>query len=128
MSRFSYERLSRRFVLRAAGAAVALPLLEAMGSRAVAGPSTFKPWVKSDAAHRRTIFCYVPNGVNIIDWVPKATGANYELSPTLLVLKEHRTNFTVLSGLGHPKSLGGHSGADTWLTAADRKAKPGSDC
>ena len=127
MPSFFHEPLSRRFVLRAAGAAVALPLLEGMTARAVAGQSTFRPWAKSDAAHPRTIFCYIPNGVNIIDWVPKTTGANYELSPTLRVLKEHRADFTVLSGLGHPSSQGGHGGADTWLTAANLTARPGSD-
>jgi Protein of unknown function (DUF1552) len=127
MPSFFHEPLSRRFVLRAAGAALALPLLEAMSSRAVASPSTFRPWAKSDAAHPRTIFCYIPNGVNIIDWVPKTTGSNYALSPTLVVLKEHRADFSVLSGLGHPNSQGGHTGADTWLTAANLKAKPGSD-
>lgn len=73
------------------------------------------------------IFCYIPNGVNIVEWVPKTTGLNYTLSPTLEVLKEHRNEFSVLSGLGHPNSPGGHSGADTWLTAANLKAKPGSD-
>ena len=42
-------------------------------------------------------------------------------------MKEHRSDFTVLSGMGHPNSQGGHSGADTWLTAANLKAKPGAD-
>jgi len=45
----------------------------------------------------------------------------------LEVMKEHRSDFTVLSGMGHPNSQGGHSGADTWLTAANLKAKPGAD-
>jgi len=127
MPSFFHRPLSRRFVLRAAGAAIALPLLEAMQSRARANPSTFKPWPRSDAAHPRTIFCYIPNGVNILEWVPKTVGEGYELSPTLAVLKDHRQDFTVLSGLGHPNSQGGHSGADTWLTGANLKAKPGSD-
>ncbi|GEM_PF-2323503 len=34
---------------------------------------------------------------------------------------------TVLTGLGHPNSEGGHSGADTWLTGAHLKGKPGKD-
>lgn len=122
------RRLSRRFVLRAAGAAVALPLLEAMTSRVDAAPSTFKPWDKSTAAPvPRMICCYVPNGVNILEWVPADSGENYTLSPTLAALQDYRQDFTVLTGLGHPTSQGGHSGADTWLTAANLKAKPGSD-
>jgi hypothetical protein len=69
----------------------------------------------------------VPNGVNILEWVPKDSGDGYTPSPTLAVLKEHRSEFTVLSGLGHPNSQGGHSGADTWLTAANLRSKPGAD-
>jgi hypothetical protein len=120
--------LSRRFVLRAAGAAVTLPFLDAMLPRLQGAPSTFKPWDKSAvAAVPRMIACYVPNGVNILQWMPKGEGESYELSPTLETLKEHRKDFTVLSGLGHPASTGGHSGADTWLTGANLKSKPGAD-
>lgn len=120
--------ISRRMVLRAAGAAVALPLLEAMTSTSHAAPSQFKPWAKSTvAATPRLLCCYVPNGVNIVEWMPKDSGENYTLSPTLAELEPHRRDFTVLTGLGHPASQGGHSGADTWLTAANLKAKPGAD-
>lgn len=121
-------RVTRRTVLRAAGAAVALPFLDAMLPRLQAAPSTFKPWAKSAVeATPRMICCYVPNGVNIAEWVPKDDGEKYTLSPTLEALKDYRGDFTVLSGLGHPASTGGHSGADTWLTAANLKAKPGAD-
>jgi len=119
--------LSRRHVLRAAGAALALPWLDAMLPRAGAAPSTFRAWSKSDIVAPRLICCYIPNGVNILEWVPETTGPDYQLSPTLQALKEHRPDFTVLSGLGHPASQGGHSGADTWLTAANLKSKPGAD-
>lgn len=120
--------LSRRTVLRAAGAAVALPFLDAMLPRLRAAPSTFKPWDKSQSPLTpRMICCYVPNGVNILEWVPKDAGETYTLSPTLDALKDHRDDFAVVSGLGHPHSQGGHSGADTWLTAANLKAVPGAD-
>ena len=120
-------RLTRRHVLRGLGAAISLPLLDAMLPRVWAAPSQFKSLAKSASAQPRMICCYVPNGVNILEWVPKDSGANYTLSPTLEVLKEHRKDFTVISGLGHPASQGGHSGADTWLTGADLKAVPGAD-
>jgi hypothetical protein len=123
-----HQPLSRRYVLRAAGAALALPVLDAMLPRLQATPSTFKPWAKSSvAATPRMLCCYVPNGVNILEWVPKDGGEKYPLSPTLEALKDYRSDFTVISGLGHPASQGGHSGADTWLTAANLKAKPGTD-
>lgn len=73
------------------------------------------------------ICCYVPNGVNIMQWVPQDSGENYTLSPTLETLADHRADFTVLSGLGHHNSQGGHSGADTWLTGADLTGTPGRD-
>lgn len=123
-----HRPLSRRFVLRAAGAAIALPFLDAMLPRLAAAPSTFEPWSKSPVQPTpRMICCYVPNGVNILEWVPKDSGPQYKLSPTLDSLAKYRDDFTVLTGLGHPASQGGHSGADTWLTAANLKAKPGAD-
>jgi Protein of unknown function (DUF1552) len=127
MPTFFERPLSRRHALRVAGAALTLPLLEAMQPRVQAAPSTFRPWAKSDVAQPRMICCYVPNGVNILEWVPKTSGDNYTLSPTLETLKDHKSDFTVISGLGHPQSQGGHSGADTWLTGANLKGKPGAD-
>ena len=121
-------QVSRRTILRGAGVALGLPWLEAMLPKAGAAPSTFKPWDKSNVAPApRLVCCYVPNGVNIIEWVPQGSGETYTLSPTLSVLKDYRADFSVISGLGHPSSQGGHSGADTWLTGANLKSKPGSD-
>lgn len=121
------RRLSRRHVLRGLGVSLSLPLLDAMLPRASARPSTYRPLGKSHGVHPRMICCYVPNGVNIQDWVPQDSGTGYTLSPTLEALKDHRSEFTVISGVGHPAAKGGHSGADTWLTGADLGAVPGSD-
>lgn len=122
--------ISRRHVLRATGVALALPLLNVMHSRsnrAYAADSKFKPLDKSTSSQPRAIFCYVPNGVNILEWTPRTEGTQYELSPTLKVLEDIREDFTVITGLGHPRCTGGHSGADTWLTGADLKSVPGKD-
>jgi hypothetical protein len=124
---FGTGPLNRRHVLRAAGAAISLPLFDAMMPRASGAPSKFRPLEKSLGAHPRLMCCYIPNGVNIQEWVPKDSGKEYTLSPTLETLKEHHNDFTVLTGLGHPASKGGHSGADTWLTGADLESMPGSD-
>ena len=121
------DPLSRRHVLRGLGTALSLPLLDAMLPRVWSAPSQFKPLGKSDSVQPRMICCYVPNGVNIMEWVPKDSGRSYTLSPTLETLKDHKSDFTVISGLGHPASQGGHSGADTWLTGADLKSVPGAD-
>jgi hypothetical protein len=122
-----FAPLSRRHLLRAAGAALPLPLLEGMLPSASAAPSTFESAPSSDVVQPRLVTCYVPNGVNILEWMPKDSGAHYTLSPTLEVLAEHRDRFSVVSGLGHPHSKGGHSGADTWLTGANLASKPGAD-
>ncbi len=127
MPSFVDRPLSRRHVLKGAGVALALPLLEAMLPRTNAAPSTFQPWKRSTNPQPRMICCYVPNGVNILEWMPEGEGDQYKSSRTLEALKEHRSDFSVITGLGHPASQGGHSGADTWLTAANLKARPGAD-
>ena len=114
------------------GACLALPLLEAMipeslVASAKARPSQFKSLAKSVVQQPRMICCYIPNGVNILEWMPQGKGADYKLSPTLETLSDFRDDLTVLTGLGHPVSPGGHSGADTWLTGADLTSTPGSD-
>jgi hypothetical protein len=118
--------LNRRSVLRGAGVALTLPFLDAM-TTAIAAESKFRPRSESSLVHPRVLFCYVPNGVNILQWQPKEIGVGYELSPTLKVLEDIRDDFTVLTGLGHPRCTGGHSGADTWLTGADLRSIPGKD-
>ena len=47
------------------------------------------------------------------------SGRDYELSPSLRPLANHRDQLTVFSGLHHPNGLGqAHVCADTWLTGA----------
>ena len=119
--------IHRRSLLQGAGIALGLPLLEAMSNPISAADSTYQPVSKTLRTTPRLICCYIPNGVNIKQWAPKENGASYTLSPTLEVLKEHRDDFTVLTGLGHPACKGGHSGADTWLTGADLGRVPGAE-
>src|SRR5712671_1481951 len=102
--------LSRRHFLRGAGAAMALPLLGAMTPLRAAA-ALAKP--------RRSVFVYIPNGVNGMTWQVTKPGRGYELSPSLKPLEAHREEFTVFSGLHHPNGLGqAHVCADTWLTGA----------
>ena len=102
--------LSRRHFLRGLGATMALPLLDAMiplrAADAVAKP-------------RRSVFVYIPNGVNGMTWQVTKPGRGYEMSAALKPLEAHREEFTVFSGLHHPNGLGqAHVCADTWLTGA----------
>src|SRR5205085_6503803 len=47
----------------------------------------------------RLVFCYVPNGVIMNDWTPKAVGTGYEITRILKPLESYREDLLVLSGL-----------------------------
>src|ERR1700722_16273526 len=82
-------RLSRRTLLRGLGAAISLPLLDAMKIDAM--PAAAPPL--------RLAFIYVPNGVLMNQWTPSSDGADFELPRILSPLAPHRDNVLVLSGL-----------------------------
>ena len=127
MPSFSRKSLSRRHVLRGLGTCLSLPLLDAMTPTAFATPSSYQPMGKSSGVHPRMICCYIPNGTNVFEWDPQDNGKDYTLSKSLEALKDHRDDFSVITGIGHLAAKGGHSGADTWLTGADLTGVPGSD-
>jgi len=106
--------LDRRHFLRGAGTALALPLLNAMiplRARAAVEAKTERP--------RRSVFVYIPNGVNGMAWQVTKPGREFELSESLKPLAGHRQDLTVFSGLHHPNGIGqAHVCADTWLTGA----------
>lgn len=107
--------VDRRRFLRGAGAAIALPLLDSMvplrAKAAAAAAQADKP--------RRSVFVYIPNGVNGMAWQITRPGREFEFSQSLKPLEAHRQNLTVFSGLHHPNGIGqAHVCADTWLTGA----------
>ena len=111
-------RLSRRTVLRGAGAALALPLLEIMQDLRGHEDSSTGDAVSGP---QRVAFFYIPNGVVQSAWNPLDTGLNFTLSPTLQPLAEIREQVLVLSNLGRVKVAGtdGHAQASTcWLSSA----------
>ncbi|MBI2187189.1 MAG: DUF1552 domain-containing protein [Acidobacteria bacterium] len=87
------KALPRRTVLRGLGVTLGLPLLDAMFpvfsavAKAVARP-----------VHRFQAL-YVPNGMAMEFWTPKAEGKTFELTPILEPLAPFREQFLVLSGL-----------------------------
>ena len=100
--------MSRRHVLRGLGVSMALPLLDCMQPLRAANKAS-RP--------RRSIFIYLPNGVNTNDYAINETGADYKLSRILSPLEKHRANITPVSGLYHPNSFGiAHKATQTWLT------------
>jgi Protein of unknown function (DUF1552) len=85
------RQLSRRTVLRGLGAAIALPVLDAM-TPALAAPAVKK-------APLRLSFAYVPNGIVMKEWTPAAAGAEFQLPRLLQPLAPFRQELLVLSGL-----------------------------
>jgi hypothetical protein len=82
-------KITRRTLLRGAGAAVALPWMEAMA--AARGPSPEGPL--------RMAFFYVPNGVHMQDWKPKEVGRDFDLPTILEPLAPVKEELLVLSNL-----------------------------
>jgi hypothetical protein len=86
--------LSRRTVLRGAGACIALPLLDAMSPAGVA-------WAKTEAgkAPHRMAFIGFPMGAVRKNWTPEQTGKDFKISPILEPLDKFRSHLTIVSGL-----------------------------
>jgi hypothetical protein len=100
-------RIDRRTALKGMGTALALPMLEAMAPAAAVAKAA------GGKLPLRLAFVYVPNGVHMQDWTPKATGASYEITPTLKALEAFRGDLTVLSGLTLDKArANGDGGGD----------------
>jgi len=113
---FSRKSISRRRFLRGAGVALALPLLDAMR------PAFAREAAEAQPPRRILAIC---NNLGLLpeQFFPDQPGRDYKLSPYLELLKEHRDNFTVFSGVMHPDVDGGHPADNCFLTAAPH---PGS--
>ena len=118
------KHLHRRTFLRAVGAAIALPLLDAMSPAFAA--STEPPV--------RLAFTYIPNGVTMKDWKPATTGADFAFSRILKPLEAYRQDLLVLSGLDHHNAEAlGDGGGDharagaCYLTGVHPRKTAGAD-
>ena len=115
--------LPRRTFLRSAGVTLALPLLDAMIPALTALSNT------AAAPIRRMGVFYVPNGMAMSYWVPKAVGSDYEIPRTLESLAPFRDQTVVLSGLedksawpGPDEGAGSHArAAGSFLTGVHIK-------
>jgi len=109
----SKKHLSRRTLLRGAGAAIALPLLDAMIPAGTALAQT------AAAPNARLAYVYFPHGAVMKYWVPQQTGANFQYSRILQPLESLNEYVTVVSGL---RNKGGESSnphgiiEETWLS------------
>ncbi len=123
--------LPRRTFLKGGGAAIGLPLLDAM-----------VPAFAADAPPVKRIgFVYLPNGVaknftGIDYWTPKSEGELTELSTILAPLAPYRDRLTVITGLAQTAAeanaedgaTGDHTKATAaWLTGVRCKRTEGAD-
>ena len=119
------QPLSRRHFLRGAGAAaLALPLFDAMGPSL--GRRALGAAADSESPPRFVAMC-ATLGFHGPFLFPESEGRDYELTPYLKPLAEHRGDLTLFSGLSHPEQQGnnGHASELTWLTSAQRPGLPG---
>ena len=98
--------LSRRTLLRGMGAAIALPLLDAM-------VPALTPFAKAAAAPRtRFGAIYIPNGAIVDEFFPKSAGTGWEFTPILKPLEPFKNQLVVVKNLSrsHPGSqVGDHA-------------------
>jgi hypothetical protein len=120
------RHLPRRTFLRGLGAAIALPMLDAM-QPALARAAASKP-------PRRLAFTYVPNGVTLADWTPAEAGRSFAFTRILKPLEPYRDDLLVVSGLAqrNGRALGDGPGdharaAASYLTGVHPRKTAGAD-
>jgi hypothetical protein len=84
---------------------------------------TAEPASQTSEKPRRLLAICNNLGVLPGGFFPDQSGRDYELSPYLEALRDHRADFTVLSGVSHPNVDGSHASDVCFLTAAPH---PGS--
>lgn len=109
------KHLSRRTLLRGAGASLALPLLDAMIPAGTALAQT------AGAPKPKLGFFYFPHGAIMDKWTPAATGAGFEITPILQPLAVYKDQMTIVSNLRNSAAEGAGVHATspgTWLSCA----------
>ena len=101
--------LSRRTVLRGAGVALCLPLLDAMTPAFASDPRAKEA--------KRFVGVSLALGLHNPNLVPESDGKNYKPSRYLADLGDLRSDFTVVSGTSHPGVSGGHSAEGSIFSA-----------
>ncbi|MCX6586330.1 MAG: DUF1552 domain-containing protein [Acidobacteria bacterium] len=117
------KQVSRRALLRGAGAVIGLPFLDAMR------PALAAPGGKQA---RRIGVVYVPNGIIMRDWQVKKIGTGFDFPRILKPLERFREDIVVVSGLSNHAANkakgGGHAKASgSFLSGALPKYTAGAD-
>jgi hypothetical protein len=120
--------LPRRTFLRGMGAALALPLLDAMVPALSAMQKT------AASAVPRLGFFYAPNGAYLPNFHPKVVGKNFEWTPMIKPLEPFLDHVNIISGLANKpaENLSEGGGVHTrigaaWLSGVRPKKTEGAD-
>lgn len=110
------KHISRRTVLRGAGAALALPFLDAMAPARLRAGGAPKP------PHRFLAY-YTPNGQSMEYWTPTGEGRDFELSEILQPLEGFKDRIIVPTGLDASWNFNHAGGPTCFLTGVTGKAR-----
>ena len=117
------KAISRRAVLRGAGAALALPFLDAMSpARLTASASA-----KSGRAPHRFVAYYTPNGQAMEHWTPTGVGRDFELSEILQPLGAFKNDLIIPTGLDASWNFNHAGGPTCFLTGMNGPSMRDSD-
>src|SRR5690349_17869585 len=105
MTFLSKHHLSRRTLLRGAGAAVALPFLDSM----------LPAQTRVPRGTLRAGFVYVPHGAILPQWTPIGDGADFKFSRILKPLESFRDRITVVTGCAINAENGHAISNSMWL-------------
>jgi hypothetical protein len=117
------KAMPRRSFLRGMGAAIALPMLDAMV------PALAQSGAAAESV-RRIGYFYIPMGMNPEPWVPKPVGKLTELTPSLGSLSPFLDRVTVLSNMEirDAYTTGNHASSNcAFLSCVKAKRTEGSD-
>lgn len=96
--------IPRRALLRGIGAALSLPLLDAMI------PALSAQETGASKPVKRLGVVYIPNGMAMEYWTPASTGRDFELTPVMQPLAGFRDRILPVSGLKLPWDNAPHAG------------------
>ncbi|HXS80672.1 MAG TPA: DUF1552 domain-containing protein [Gammaproteobacteria bacterium] len=108
------KHLSRRTLLRGAGVALGLPLLESMIPAAMR-----RAWA-AGMPPKRVAFMYLAHGAVMDRWLPSGTSGDLVLGPTMQSLGSWRNRLSIVSGLRLPAAYVGEQTAGANHTRASR--------
>ena len=116
--------MPRRHFLRTAGVALSLPVLDVMSPRWARGQASSSP-MDPGAKPRRMLGIINNLGYLIANYIPTGGGRDYKPSEYIEIIKEHRNDFTVFSGVTLPAVQGSHPTQVAWLTGAPNPSSSG---